>query len=374
MNAITTLVQPESASSLMQFREAPRVTQFSIAGPRPALEAELSDIIGRVVTGAVAEAQAALGRSRAADHVALEAARVALEEQVHRNDSLGAMLMQSKSLIEELRLKLQVERDNTKAATDAYETAQAARADAANEAEAIRQQLVAAYELRLHALRAELDGARAALIDSKHQYELEAAGRARAVAALKTVQQTCALFESQAQEHVVRMPAESRHEITSDIQDQRSAPDRDDCARENHETTPAVQMQNGETLAAAAAAAPGRSLKLVAPGNLALVAPPPQLAEYLRELFEQIKSTYIMDLQTHAMGVVVDRLSANVRHARDLFMQRAVIEGLTGADFFDQALAAKLNDFDATSLGRHLAIVAYELAHPDAANARVEAS
>ena len=360
MNAITTLVQPESTSSLVQFREAQRVTPFSIAGPRPALEAELSDIIGRVVTGAIAEAQAAVARSRASDRVALQAARVALEEQAHRNDGLSASLEQSESLIEELRHKLQVERDHTKAAADAYETVQKARAEEGNQAEATRQQLAAAYELRLRALHAELDAARAALINWKQQYEVEAAGRATAMAALKTVQQACALVDSQAQEHVFRMPA------------QPSAAARDDCARENDETT-AVLIRDDETPDAAASAAPDRGLQLV-PGSVAPAAPPPQLAEYLRELFEQIKSTYIMDLQTHSMVVVVDRLSANVRHARDLFIQRADVEGLVGADFFDQALSAKLNEFGATSLGRHLAIVAYELAHPDAAAVRVEAS
>jgi hypothetical protein len=360
MTAITTLAQPQSASSLVQFREIQRVTPFSNAGPRPALETELSDIIGRVVTGVVAEAQAAVARSRGAEQVALEAARAALEEQAHRNDGLSESLLQSERLIEELRRKLEVEREKTKAATDAYETAQKARVEEANEAQATRHQLVAAYELRLHTLQAELDASRAALIDLKQQYEVEAAGRARAIAALKTVQQTCALVESQAQGPAGR------------VQDRLQPPAREDGACEIHEATTADPMRDVETLDGAGSAAPDGALELVAPDT---VTPPPHLAEYLRELFEQIKTTYIMDLQTQAMVVVVDRLGANVRHARDLFMQRGSVENVVAADvLFDQALSAKLNEFGATSLGRHLAIVAYELAHADAADVCVEAS
>jgi hypothetical protein len=346
MNAITTLVQPESAAPRVQFREIQRVTQFPSAAPRAALETELSDIIGRVATGAIAEAQAAVARARVADQAVLEAARVALEQQTNRNNGLSASLQRSESLIEELRVQLDVERDNTKAATESYETAQKAHAE------------------QVRALQAELDAARAALSDSQQQYEREAATRARAMAALEramaalnTVRQACALVESEAGGPDVT-PTGSRREVSSGTQDEAPEPAQDDRACEPD----------------TAASSPDRSLKLVAPAEAAPVAPPPHLAEYLRELFDQIKATYIVDLQTHAMAAVVDRLCANVRHARDVFVQRASVEDLPAGDLFDQALSAKLHEFGATSLGRHLSIVAYELAHPDRAELRAEAS
>ena len=373
MNAITTLIRPESASSREQFQDVEHVSQFSTAGARPALETELSDIMGRLVTGAVAEANAAVARARAASQIALEAARVALEEQTRRNDGLSASLSQSESQVEELRLKLQIERDNTKAATDAYETSQKARAEAANEAEAIREQVVAAYESRLHAVQAELDAVRAALIGLKQQYEIETADRARVIAVLKTVQQTCALVECQETRHEGWMPAEDRHEIISHTDDQLSAAPHDDCAPENHEIESAVQMRNDETPSPALSAA-GRSLKLVAPSEVAPIAAPPHLVDYLQGLFEQINAMYLVDLHAHAMVDVLDRLCVNVRHARDVFVQRASVEGAIGADLFDQALSAKLNELGATSLGRHLSIAAYELTHAKVVDVRAEAS
>ncbi len=251
----------------------------------------------------------------------LDAARTALEQQTHLNNNLSASLERSERLIEELRGQLDVERDNTRAATEALEAAQKARGE------------------QVRALQAELEAARAALVDLQQQYEREAAGRARAMAALKTIQQACALVDAEACGEVEVLATAS-----------------DDGACEEIETDDAV-----------------RTPVAIEP-EPEPVAPPPHLAEYLRELFEQIKATYIVDLQTHAMAAVVDRLAVNVRHARDVFVQRAGGEGLAGGELFDHALSAKLHEFGATTFGRHLSIVAYDLAHPGGAAVAAAAS
>ena len=373
MNKITPLIQPEPAPSMDPLQNVQQVSQFSMTGPGPALETELSGIIGKLMTGAVAEADAAVARARAAGELALQSAKVALEEQTRRNDGLTASLLQSESQVEELRLKLQVERDNTKAATDAYETAQKERAEAANEVEAIREQVAAAYESRLHAVQAELDAMRGALLGLKQHHEVEAAERARVLAVLKNVQQTCALVESQANRHEAWMPAEERHKIISHAQDLLSAPPNDDRAPENHVSEAAVQMRDGETSLPAPPEA-RRSLKLVVPIEAVTVAAPPELVEYVQGLFEQIHAMYLVDVQAHAMADVLDRLCVNLRSARNAFVQRASVEGVIGADLFDQTLSVKLDEFGATSLGRHLSIAAYELTAAAAADVRAEAS
>ena len=76
----------------------------------------------------------------------------------------------------------------------------------------------------------------------------------------------------------------------------------------------------------------------------------------------------------HASVEVVDRLSANLRYARDVFVQRAASRGVIGATLFEQELCAKLDEVGETALGRHLSIAAYELTQPGEGQLRTEAS
>jgi len=363
MNAITPLAKSELTSLPVRSGGVEPVSEHAIAGLRGPLEAELSGIIDRLMTRAVAEADGALARARATGQIALEASLAALEEQIRRNDAVTESLLQSEIQVEELRVKLRVECERTTAAREAHDTEQSARARAEaayDEAQTVREQIVSAYESRLHAAHAELVAIQAEFAGLKEQLEAETAERARLVAAFRTVQQACAVAEPKADTHVAR------------VQREPSATTPGECTPE-HDVTETIQTDDDGTRAPTTSAA-DRRLKLVASSQVASVAAPPHLLEYFKELFEQIDEMYRVDQRAHSSVDVVDRLSANLRYARDVFVQRASSEGLIGATLFEQELSAKLDEVSATSLGRHLAVAAYELTHAGGEHVRAEAS
>ena len=364
MNAITSLAKSELTSLPVQSGGVEPVSEHAIAGLRGPLEAELSGIIDGLMTRAVAEADAAVARARATGQIALEAAHTALEEQTRRNDAVTESLLQSEIQCEELRVKLRVECEHATAAREACETEQSARARAEaayDEAQTVREQIVSAYELRLHAAHAELVAIRAEFAGLKEQLEAETAERARLVAAFRTVQQACAVAEPKADTPVAR----AQHEP--------SATTPGEGTPESDVTEDTIQTDDDRTPAPTTSAA-DRRLKLVAPSQVAPVAAPPHLLEYFKELFEQIDEMYRVDQRAHSSVDVVDRLSANLRYARDVFVQRASSEGLSGAALFERELSAKLDEVSATSLGRHLAVAAYELTQAGGEHVRAEAS
>lgn len=365
MNETPALIQPEIPSFPTQSRGLAQTSEHTVSSPRAVFETELSGIIDRLMTQVVAEADAAVERVHAAGQLALEAAQASLEEQTRRNEGLTESLLQSEIQVEQLRESLQAECEQTKVARNACETEHAARAraEAANdEAEVIREQTVLAYESRLQAAHAELDAMRAELVGVKQQLEAEVSERARLIGALRTVQQTCAIVESQ-----------RRQETAPNTQDQPRATTRGEYTPANDVTADAVHMGDDRGLASTTPAA-DRHLKLVAPNGTATVAAPPRLLQYFKELFEQIDAMYQVDQQTHASVDVVGRLAANLRYARDRFVQRASSEGVDGATLFEQQLSAKLDEVSVTGLERHLAIAAYELTHPDDPHMSAEAS
>jgi chromosome segregation ATPase len=365
MNAITSLAKSELTSLGVQSGGVEPVSEHAIAGLRGPLEAELSGIIDRLMTRAAAEADAAVARARATGQIELEAAHTALEEQTRRNDAVTESLLQSEIQCEELRVKLRVECDHATAARQAHETEQSARARAEaayDEAQTVREQIVSAYESRLHAAHAELVAIRAEVAGLKEQLEADTAERARLMAAFRTVQQACAVAEPKADTPVAR------------VQHEPSATTPGECTPENDVTEATIQTDDDRTPAPPTTSAADRRLKLVASSQAAPGAAPPHLLEYFKELFEQIDEMYRVDQRAHSSVDVVDRLSANLRYARDVFVQRASSEGLIGATLFEQELSAKLDEVSATSLGRHLAVAAYELAQAGREHVRAEAS
>jgi hypothetical protein len=118
-----------------------------------------------------------------------------------------------------------------------------------------------------------------------------------------------------------------------------------------------------------------RCLTLIAstPAPPPITAPRP-LLDYLDQLFGQIDAIYEEDQRSRPLTEVVDRLTANLRCARDLFVKRANTEGVSGAALFDQQLSVRLDGSTETPLIRHLAIAAHELAHSEESYRRAEAS
>jgi hypothetical protein len=222
--------------------------------------------------------------------------------------------------------------------------------------------MVLAYESKLQAAQVELDATRAELVGVKQQLEAEVSERAKLISALRTVQQTCAIVESPTQQ-----------DTAPSTQDQPRATSRDDHARANDVTADAAHT-GGDRRPASTTAAADRHLKLVASSETVTVAGSPRLLEYFKELFEQIDAMYQVDQQTRTSVDVVGRLAANLRYARERFVQRANTEGVDGATLFEQLLSVKLDEVSVTGLERHLAIAAYELIHPDDTRMAAEAS
>jgi len=302
---------------------------------------ELSGVIDRLVSEAAHELDSVLARAEAQSDSALQAAEAALAEQRQRHDELAESFAKGERQIEELRMELEREREHALTATQAYEGAESARvrAEAAcEEARAVREGMVSAYESRLQAVHEELETMRATTVNLQQQLEAEAAERARLVATIRTVQQAFASVEPAA-----------------------TAPD-------NHGVP-----ENDATSAATSSA--DRCLTLIA----STPAPPPitgprPLLDYLDQLFGQIDAIYEEDQRSRPLTEVVDRLTANLRCARDLFVKRANNDGVNGAALFDQQLSERLNGSTETPLIRHLAIAAHELAHSEESYRRAEAS
>jgi hypothetical protein len=365
MNETPTPVQPELAASSTQSRGLEQASEHAVSSLRAPFETELSGIIDRLMTRAVAEADAAVERVRAAGQHALEAAQASLAEQTRRNDELTESVLQSEIQAEQLRESLQAECEQTRVARNAYEMEHAvrARAEAANdEAEVLRKQTVLAYESKLQAAQVELDAMRAELVGVKQQLEAQASERAKLIDALRTVQQTCAIVESP-----------KRQETAPSTQDQSRAITRGEHMPANDVTADAAPVGGDRGLASTTPAA-DRHLKLVASSETVTGAGSPRLLEYFKELFQQIDAMYQVDQQTRVSVDVVGRLAANLRYARDRFVQRASTEGADGATLFEQLLSVKLDEVSVTGLERHLAIAAYELTHPDDNHVSAEAS
>lgn len=349
MPAITASATSESVHSGEPSVNVQPVSQHAaIIDLRAAFQTELAGVVDRLLAAATATTDTAVESARAAAESALDAVVADLAEKTRQNDTLTESCLQVEIQAEELRAKLQAESERRHAAEGKYEQEQSARerAEAATtEAEQIRQQVVAGYESRLRALHEELDGLHGEVSSLRGQLANEASDRARLVAALKTVQQACASAESAS--GVEAAPA--------------AAPAKADTTAENQ----------SEPDTAAATPASNRSLKLVASAQ-----PPgddsPELREYIKELFDRIDALYWVDQKAHASADLVERLSANLRYAREAVLRRTDSDGGAGAALFERELTVRLDLNGATSLGRHLGIAAYELAE-DAAP-RAEAS
>jgi hypothetical protein len=85
-----------------------------------------------------------------------------------------------------------------------------------------------------------------------------------------------------------------------------------------------------------------------------------RLVEYGAHLFQHIQSIYNADVDAMTdMSLIVERLVANLRHARAAFGRR--LEACGGRDWsaFDRQLALLLDSEAQSAFGRHLAIAAY---------------
>jgi hypothetical protein len=132
----------------------------------------------------------------------------------------------------------------------------------------------------------------------------------------------------------------------------------------------AIENQLAEATRTAGDAGSPPSLKLIGKGAES-DAIDRRLGEYAAHLFEHIGVIYKADVDAMSdLSLIVERLAANLRHARAAFGRR--LESFGGGDptVFDTQLALLLDAEAQSAFGRHLAIAAYSGVPP----ARAEAS
>jgi chromosome segregation ATPase len=242
-----------------------------------------------------------------------------------------------------LEAELQDERDRLKTIENDLESVQHARTQAERslaEAELAHQGALGALTTQLQTVCAELAAERAEVAQLKNDIDAEKAARAKLVDALRTVQRAVSFGEA--------MPA----------------------SRPSAEAAPAPAIaapKSPEESAEEASVA--RPLKLVsskAPATEEL-----ELVEYLQNLFKQIQAIYNADLESgEDSPAVVDRLTANLRHAQNVFARRLQASNAGNPDLFEEQFALLLDAHGQTSFGRHLAVAAYS----SASSVRAEAS
>src|SRR4030095_15368971 len=176
---------------------------------RTAFQGEWLGVIDRLVKAAAAEADAAADKARAAGQTALDAAFIELEQRARPCDDVTESVRQLEAQIEEMRLALHVEHELARTAAHKCEQEHSARAlaeAATEEARRLHERVVSEYESRLQAAQTELNVERARSGGLKRQLEAQVSERARLLTALKTVQQACALAETNSDAFDVARP------------------------------------------------------------------------------------------------------------------------------------------------------------------------
>jgi DNA repair exonuclease SbcCD ATPase subunit len=258
-----------------------------IARLRTAFQGEWLGVIDRLVKAAAAEADAAADKARAAGQTALDAAFIELERRARQCDDVTESVRQLEAQIEEMRLALHVEHELAKTAAHKCEQEHSARtlAEAATEeARRLHERVVSEYESRLQAAQTELDVERARSGGLKRQLEAQVSERARLLTALKTVQQACALAETNSDAFDVARPRveeQPTDETEPDVHKQSAATRRDDSAGANDSSSGELVKRDVGTFAAANSKA-GRKPTFV---ERTAVQVSPTLAKYAKQLF-----------------------------------------------------------------------------------------
>jgi hypothetical protein len=239
----------------------------------------------------------------------------------------------------------------------AEKLAEASTADIAAAAEQTRSEGQVEVE-RLQALVTRLQG----------ELATQKATSARLSAALQTVQRAISFTDPDDPAPGPGGPPGTMHHSADDdpSSDLGDRPERADVAW-NRTSAEAAPM-------ASSPAPVSRALKLVGSTNASGAGSPTDLAEYVTQMLDEIERIYWADSGSDLTPAeLLDRLTANIRYARDAFSRRS--GGAPGsAALLEQHVSTLLETKAETSFGRHLGFAAYDLFHPKNAQLRSEAS
>lgn len=346
-----------SSAELDRYRDAWRHTLEAVKDTLADLEAAvsrspvepgaaISGLVERLVAVATAAAEAAGRQVRTESEAEVARARVVLGQ---------------------VRSQLQRERENLKSANQALEAERGARARAEaalEEAQGTRQQLVSTYESQLRALEDELEANRAELTRAQQQVETERAERTKLINAIKLAVDAGAAAEAPASSD---RPSSDKHRSDkhhSDKHGERPSSDKASGERLSSEKPSseklASESKSGSNGVESRTAKNGTAAAALGPDE-----PETQqdgeLVTYFRVLLGNAEAMYKADMAARRSSIeVVDRLTASLREARDLFAQRVGAVDPTQTALFEHLLAEVLNTSEETSFSRHLGIAAYE--------------
>ena len=265
---------------------------------REAFQGELSGVVDRLVTAAVAEAEAAAEKARVAGQTALNAALIELEQRTRQSNDLTESVRQLELQVEELRFALDVERELAKTATHKCELEQSARARAeaaSEEAHRLRERTTSDYESKLQTALRELDAERARIRGLQQQLESQFSERARLLAALKSVQHASARVEATSEAFEAgrrRIEERPLHQPEPDVHNHAAATTHGDAAAGAKNPSGAASEMRHAAASAPTDSTAGRKLEVVGPGQRRAVDAPPSLADYAKQLFPRETPTH----------------------------------------------------------------------------------
>jgi hypothetical protein len=293
-------------------------------------EHDVPALIEKLIAAIAAQAESAVQKARAEAHaefVKVQTVVADLERDVaSERQETGA-----------LRVQLR----DAEVARRASETARQETVRERDRAAAERDRVAAEYESRLKKAHAELDSARATIAKLEEDVESARGGAAAVAAAVESIQRALARNSTTGPE-----PGGSGRP-TARGQSESAPKGKGESAREPKESV----------LQSVSAASP----RLDRSEAAALAEAHPELVAYAGRLLDDIEAMYQADRESAPTSAqVIERLTANLRYGRELFLRHAG----SAADrepIFKQQLMSVLDAKWETEFGRHLTFAAYEV-------------
>jgi hypothetical protein len=251
---------------------------------------------------------------------------------------------------------LEKQRDDARAVKNQYTIERAARARAEEwlaAAQSTQNQIAAGYTERLRAAEAEIEATRREARRLADGLEAESAERARLTIVLESIRS--------AMGGVTPLPnpgpSASSHADAPNVQSPANHNLPAEESNEDHgsmEQSPSDSARN-LTFIGRPAAEPERRGP----------APDPVLSAALTQLLDQVEESYQNDVASlQSPFDVVDRLVAQLRTSRELFLMRCNNDKTVADEEFDRQISELLDTKGSTAFGRHLGIAWHEMSQP----------
>ena len=292
----------------------------------------VSELIDRIVAAATADADAMAQK--------IEAQAQARAAEAHAlADRLQTEVKTGQELLWSTREQLQQEHE-----------ARARAESAARDAQVAREQAISAFETQSRKQNAELQANIGQIAALKQQLEVGQAERAKLMTALEAVQsavrRAVSTFEPAEGVHATPSPAAPRDDARPAV------------IPASGPSTPVWPSGHAALLQSSGSDQPDARLRIVA---LSATANHASIGDYVTTLLETAEEMYWEDVNSGLpSSEVIERLTANLRHATQLFTARRGADPVGDSSVFMDQLGRLLDTKAATSFGRHLAIAAYE--------------